>query len=148
MAADQVFWKKKTLEQMSLEEWESLCDGCGKCCLHKLQDEETEDVFYTRVSCEYLDLGTCRCSDYLNRKSLVPECLELRKEELTDVFWLPTTCAYRLIAEGQPLAEWHPLVSGDPQSVHQANISVQHFAVSGKNVSEEELEHQVIQWVI
>jgi uncharacterized cysteine cluster protein YcgN (CxxCxxCC family) len=118
------FWKTKTLEEMSTYEWESLCDGCGKCCLSKLEDEDTGEIHFTSVGCRLFNAGTCRCNDYENRLALVSDCVGLTPENVRTISWLPSTCAYRLIAEGRDLYEWHPLVSGDPASVHEAGVSM------------------------
>ena len=118
------FWKTTPLEAMSPAEWESLCDGCGKCCLSKLEDEDTGDIYWTTVGCRLLDAGSCRCSDYPNRLALVSDCVGLTPDNVRSISWLPQTCAYRLVAEGDDLYWWHHLVSGSPQTVHDAGISV------------------------
>lgn len=139
------FWQEKALGDMTTEEWESLCDGCGKCCLHKIEDEDTDELFYTRIACRLLDISSCRCSDYPNRKQLVPECLKLRPEDVDQFHWLPDSCAYRLVAEGQSLPDWHHLVSGDQQTIHQQGYSVCNWAVSEDEVSEDEWFDLVIE---
>jgi uncharacterized cysteine cluster protein YcgN (CxxCxxCC family) len=118
------FWKTKSLEDMTAAEWESLCDGCGKCCLAKLEDEDTGEIHWTSVACRLFDAGTCRCKDYANRLAKVPDCVQLTPRNVRTLTWLPSTCAYRLIANGKDLFNWHPLVSGDPRSVHRAGVSV------------------------
>lgn len=118
------FWKEKPLEAMSAAEWESLCDGCGKCCLSKLEDEDTGDIYFTSVACRLFDAKTCRCADYENRLSIVPDCVRLTPENVRTIPWLPSTCAYRLVAEGRDLYPWHHLVSGDRKTVHRAGVSV------------------------
>jgi uncharacterized cysteine cluster protein YcgN (CxxCxxCC family) len=118
------FWKTKSLEDMTAAEWESLCDGCGKCCLAKLEDEDTGEIHWTSVACRLFDAGTCRCKDYANRLAKVPDCVQLTPRNVRTLTWLPSTCAYRLIANGKDLFDWHPLVSGDPRSVHRAGVSV------------------------
>lgn len=141
------FWRTKSLAEMTHEEWESLCDGCGRCCLHKLESEHSGEVYYTSVACRLLDLETCRCSDYARRKQLVSDCLTLTPDNLRDYRWLPHSCAYRRLAEGRELAPWHPLLSGDPDSVHHAGISVAGWAVSERDVSQQQLEDYIIAWV-
>lgn len=123
-ATPRPFWETKTLAEMTEAEWESLCDGCGQCCLHKLQDVDTGEYYITDYACRLLDCETGRCRDYANRFAQVPDCVQLSVKTVYETDWLPETCAYRLIADGQPLAWWHPLVSGDPDTVRQAGISV------------------------
>jgi uncharacterized protein len=118
------FWREKPLAAMSSTEWESLCDGCGRCCVLKLEDEDTGDILHTDVGCTLLDPNTCRCRDYANRQTKVSDCVRLTPEKVETIPWLPETCAYRLLDEGQDLPAWHPLVTGDPRSVHRAGISV------------------------
>jgi len=140
------FWEKKPLTKMSKDEWEALCDGCGKCCLNKLEDEDTEEVALTRVACRLLDDVTCRCSHYENRHQFVPDCIVLKPENLdTHAYWMPLTCAYRLLWQGKPLYDWHPLISGDPDSVHRAGISVQNKTVSEFDTPFEEWEDHIIE---
>jgi uncharacterized cysteine cluster protein YcgN (CxxCxxCC family) len=117
------FWETKKLNELNETEWESLCDGCAKCCVHKLEDEDTGKVHYTCVACRMLDVNTCRCTNYPNRHSLVPDCAVLSADQPQHFQWMPDTCAYRLMHEGKPLPDWHPLITGDPASVHAHSAS-------------------------
>ncbi len=140
------FWEKKPLSKMSPDEWEALCDGCGKCCLNKLEDEDTQEVALTRVACRLLDDSTCRCTHYENRHQFVPDCIVLKPDNLdTHAYWMPQTCAYRLLWLGKPLYDWHPLISGDPDTVHSAGISVQNDTVSEFDTPFEEWEDHIIE---
>ena len=144
MAATPPFWKTTSLDQMTDEQWELLCDGCGRCCLHKLRDEDTGEISFTDVSCRLLDTATCRCSKYETRQTWVPDCVALTPQTLPDMDWLPPTCAYRRLAEGRGLAWWHPLVSGDPATVHEAGISVRGRATDERRAGL--LEHRIVDW--
>jgi uncharacterized cysteine cluster protein YcgN (CxxCxxCC family) len=138
------FWETKTLKQMSKQEWESLCDGCARCCLHKLEDEDTDEVYYTDVHCRYMDKNDCSCTVYQTRNEKVPECIWLTPEQAHSFHWLPDTCAYRLVAEGKPLYDWHPLISGDPESVHKSEISLQGKGIPDDKIPEEEWQSRII----
>jgi uncharacterized cysteine cluster protein YcgN (CxxCxxCC family) len=140
------FWDEKSLTEMSPEEWESLCDGCGRCCLVKLEDEDSGQVFTSDVHCRLLDGDTCACSDYPNRQARVPDCIKLEPENVGTITWIPKSCAYRRIAEGRGLAWWHPLVSGDPETVVAAGISVRGRTVSEDQVPPGEWENHVVDW--
>ncbi len=138
------FWKRKSLSEMSKAEWESLCDGCAKCCLEKLEDSETGQIEFTDVACRLLDIGACRCKQYATRKRIVPDCEVLTPDNVLALSWIPSTCAYRRLAEGKDLPDWHPLLTGDPESVHRAGVSVR-----GRVVTEEDagdLEGHVVTW--
>lgn len=140
------FWEQVPLSKMTKGQWESLCDGCARCCLHKLEDEDTGEVHYTSVTCHLLSDG-CRCTDYPRRHERVPDCVLLTPERVDEFHWLPTTCAYRRLAEGKPLEWWHPLVSGDPDTVHKAGISVQGKSISEAFVHPDDLDSHIIRWV-
>ncbi|GGH31739.1 hypothetical protein SAMN05444007_10637 [Cribrihabitans marinus] len=140
------FWETKRLSQLSDKEWEALCDGCGKCCLNKLEDDETGEVALTRVACRLFDDATCRCTQYDIRHQFVPECIVLTMSTLPlHAYWLPQTCAYKLLWEGKPLPDWHPLISGSPDSVHQAGISIRDGTVSEFETPEDEWEDHIIE---
>lgn len=139
------FWQEKTLAEMTQSEWESLCDNCGKCCLHKLQDEETEEIYYTSVVCDLIDLQNCRCTCYADRCTLVPDCLDLKQHDFTEFTWLPQTCAYKLLSEGKPLPDWHPLISGNPNSIHEAGVSIRSYAMKESTI--DELQEHIIEWL-
>jgi uncharacterized cysteine cluster protein YcgN (CxxCxxCC family) len=130
------YWKRKSLAEMNSEEWEGLCDGCALCCMHKLEDEDTGEVFYTDVACKLLDVDTCRCTDYANRAKKVADCLVLSVDEPRTFDWLPDSCAYRRLANNLELPNWHPLLTGDPNSVHAAGISVRDIAISENETTE------------
>lgn len=138
------FWETKRLEQMSPAEWDSVCDGCGQCCLNKIEDDDTGKIFLTRLSCSLLDLGTCRCKDYENRFARMPDCLSIDMKAVRKLKWLPESCAYRRLHEGRGLAWWHPLVSGDPETVHQAGVSVRGWAKSEKGVPAHDIARYII----
>ncbi|MEG9861718.1 MAG: YcgN family cysteine cluster protein [Parvularculales bacterium] len=140
------FWKSKTLGEMTPQEWESLCDGCGRCCLVKLEDEDSGEYYYTDVACRLLDQSNCRCTRYAERTRLVKECIALTPDTVTDLFWMPRTCAYRLIAEGRDLYWWHPLVSGDSKTVHEAGVSIRGQVVEERSVPDEALEDHIVEW--
>ena len=141
------FWRRKRLAEMSHAEWELLCDGCGRCCLHKLEDPDDGWVDFTRVACRLLDVESCRCVDYPNRHERVSDCVQLDAATIDYIGWLPATCAYRRLAEGRDLAQWHPLISGDPATVQRAGISVRGRVLSEENVAPEGLEEHVIRWI-
>ncbi len=145
--ADEVpFWRRLSLSQMSDQQWESLCDGCARCCLNKLEYEDTGEIAWTEVACRLLDSDTCRCSDYAHREQRVSDCLKLTAENVPELTWLPPTCAYRLVAEGRDLYWWHPLVSGDPETVHAAGVSVRGRTLSEEGIPVDELEHYLVAW--
>ena len=140
------FWQAKALDQMTEREWESLCDGCGKCCTLKLEDEETREIFHTDVTCRLLNLETCRCSRYRDRQTLVPDCVKVTPDNIATLHFMPSTCAYRLLAEGKSLAWWHPLVSGRRDTVHRAGMSVRYRVISEDEVEEADLPDHIVDW--
>ena len=143
---EQPWWKQKALSEMNMDEWESLCDHCAKCCLIKLDDDDDGTVYYTDVACDLLDGKTCQCKDYSNRETLVPECLRLTPDNLDQLYWMPPSCAYRLLHEGKNLPSWHHLVSGDKQSIHRMKQSVVGRFKYAATVNEDELEDRVVTW--
>lgn len=142
--AEKPFWEEIPLHEMNDEQWESLCDGCAKCCLLKLEDEETEEIAFTNVACRQLDLRSCRCKNYPRRSVLVPDCVSMTPDVVPTLSWMPKSCAYRRLAEGRPLASWHPLVSGDQESVHKAGVSVRGRSISERIASD--LEDHIVAW--
>jgi len=143
--SEKPFWQSKSLQEMNKTEWESLCDGCGKCCLIKLEDADTKELFYTDVACHLLDASTCQCKDYSRRKKLVEDCLQLDVNDVEDFQWLPNSCAYRLLHEGKELPAWHYLLSGDRNTVHEQGMSVQNRVVSETKVLE--IAEHIVHWV-
>ncbi|EPL03403.1 YcgN family cysteine cluster protein [Pseudomonas sp. TH05] len=138
------FWIRKTLDQLDQEEWESLCDGCGLCCLQKLEDEDDNSVYYTRIACKLLDLKTCQCTDYPNRRDSVPDCIQLTPGKADEFKWLPPTCGYRLVSEAKDLPLWHHLVCGDRDAVHHERISQSGRMLAEGSVAEDDWEDHLI----
>lgn len=139
------FWESKTLAQMTPDEWESLCDNCGKCCLIKLEDEDSGEIVFTSAVCDLIDLDSCRCTRYSERCTLVPECIDLKQHDFATYNWLPSTCAYRLLIDGEPLPNWHPLITGNPESVKDAGVSISSYAIKESQV--DDFEDHVIGFV-
>ena len=140
------YWERKPLAKLSKREWEALCDGCGKCCLNKLEDEDSQEVALTRIACRLFDDDTCRCGQYAIRHQFVPECIVLTPDNLDEhAYWMPMTCAYRLVWEGKPLYDWHPLISGNPDSVHHAGVSMRGRTIPEFEIPEEEWEDHIIE---
>jgi uncharacterized cysteine cluster protein YcgN (CxxCxxCC family) len=141
------FWKTKSLEDMTETEWESLCDGCARCCLEKLEDEDTGQIYFTHIACRLLDAGLCACRDYAHRSEKVPDCVRLTPQNVRRLNWLPPSCAYRLVAEGRDLYWWHPLISGDPNTVHEAGISVRGRVVGSEDeIPLSDWEDHIVKW--
>ncbi len=147
MSTGDRFWQSKSLAEMSTEEWELLCDGCGKCCLHKLEDESSGEIAYTRVICRYFDESSCRCQVYTSRQSLVPTCVILKPNNLKDLPWMPSTCAYRLLYEGKDLPDWHPLISGNRKAIDESGITVSGKVISEEYVHEDGYDEHLVTWV-
>ncbi len=139
------FWETKKLSEMTTEEWESICDGCGKCCLNKLENEDNGEIVFTSVVCNLIDLDSCRCTRYSERTTLVPECLDLKQHDFAEYNWLPSTCAYRLLADGEKLPSWHPLVSGSQDTVKEAGVSICSYAMKESEI--DDLEDHIIEWL-
>lgn len=140
------FWEEKSLDEMTEQEWEALCDGCGRCCLIKLEDEDSGEIFNSDVRCKLLDTNSCQCVDYTNRKAKVPDCIKLTPKNVSSISWIPPSCAYRRLAEGRGLAWWHPLISHDMDTVVQAGISVQGRTVAEGDVAPGEWENHAVDW--
>ena len=141
------FWKTRPLHELTTEQWESLCDGCGQCCLVKLEDADSGEVFYTDVVCHLLDQDACRCGDYKQRCTLVPDCVKLTPDNLEDLSWMPYDCAYRRLSEGRELAWWHPLVSGSTATVHESGASVRATVICETEVDSDNIEEHIVDWV-
>ena len=145
--ASQPWWQTKSLAEMNDSEWESLCDGCAKCCLVKLEDADTEEIYYTNVSCQLLDTESCRCSDYAGRHNIVDDCIKLDRSNVNKLEWLPQSCSYRLIAAGQPLPEWHHLRTGDREAMHSYGASLRGKVTSELHVHDDDIEDHIIRWI-
>lgn len=147
--SDQRFWETKRLDEMTHDEWEAICDGCARCCLVKLEDEDDGTVYYTDVACALLDLQVCRCGDYANRISRVPSCLTLSPSRLDDLWMMPTTCSYRRLAEGKQLPSWHHLIAGDAAEIHERGWSIRDRAISEQEIpADADLEDRLVDWPI
>ena len=144
MSEQTKFWLTTALEDMNDQQWESLCDGCGQCCAHKLQDEDTEEIFFTNIVCRYLDTNKCQCSVYQDRHAHVPDCIKITPENAKTLAWIPETCAYKRLANGQSLPKWHPLETGDPKSAQKANISVTNKVISEADIDMDDLEDYLV----
>lgn len=140
------FWEDKSLTEMTHAEWESLCDGCGRCCLHKLQDEDSDEFFFTNIVCKYFDMQHHRCSCYSDRTRLVPDCLVVTLENPDSIAYAPKSCAYRLLSEGKPLFDWHPLIAGNNRTIVEAGICIEGKAVSEEYIHPDQWEEHIIEW--
>ncbi len=140
------YWQTTPLSKMTDSQWEGLCDGCARCCLNKLEDWDSGEIYWTNVACELLDCEACLCKDYENRQVLMPDCIQLTLDKISEISWLPPTCGYRLVSEGQDLPNWHPLISGRAESVHEAGVSVRGRVVPENNMKPEELEDHIVDW--
>jgi len=145
MSEQTKFWLTTALEDMNDQQWESLCDGCAQCCAHKVQDEETEEIFFSNVVCRYLDTNKCQCSVYQDRHTHVPDCIKITPENAKTLSWIPQTCAYKRLANGLPLPKWHPLETGDPQSTHNANISIINKVINEADINMDDLEDYLVE---
>ena len=145
--ASQPWWHTKSLAEMNDDEWEALCDGCAKCCLVKLEDADTEEIYYTNVSCQLLDTESCRCSDYAGRHKVVDDCIKLDRSKVNKLEWLPQSCSYRLVAAGEPLPEWHHLITGDREAMHNYGASLRGKVTSELNVHDDDIEDHIIRWI-
>lgn len=141
------FWETVPLNQMTTEQWESLCDGCGKCCLNKLEDWDTGEIHFTNIACTLFDDKTCRCTNYEQRFETVPDCIKLKPADIASYPWLPSTCAYRRLDEGKDLPDWHPLLTGSPMSVHEAGMSVRGRTIPEDGMSVEDYEDHLVDWI-
>ena len=141
------YWRSKTLDQLSVQEWEALCDGCGKCCLLKLEDEDTGEIFSTDIGCKFLDLDTCKCSHYERRTRVVNDCVKLSPTNIHGLDWLPESCSYRVIARGEDLPDWHHLVSGSQMEIHRLGYSIRGWVISESDDCAENAIDRIIQWV-
>jgi len=141
------FWENYTLPELNAAEWEALCDGCGLCCLVKLEDEDTGEVAYTKLACKLLDCKTARCSDYANRREHVPDCLQLTPEMVKALHWLPPSCAYKRVDQGQKLPRWHPLLTGNPKSVREVRKSAAGRCIPEYMVDADDVEDYIVKWV-
>ena len=139
------YWETVPFDQLNQEQWESICDGCGQCCAHKLQDEDTDEVFLTNIVCQYLDTQKCQCSVYGDRHTFVPDCIKITPENAKELSWIPETCGYKLLANGKPLPDWHPLVTGDRQSTATANMSIRNKVISEADIDIDDLEDYLVE---